>query len=165
MSYVLQLTSKLSSLRQTWNIFLVRKFPVFSQFPQLLIMEKCLTRKLVNFSFYALMLSLKLFICTVLCLGCTQYRLDTRRKLNVLKTFRRRPGGLLNVWCTFSLRLLSWGISVQVSSAFTIYPHQLPPTPFYHWLTVLGIHKNNLVLNIMHFNRFIHNVEKWPSIL
>ena len=29
---------------------------------------------------------------------------DTRRKLNVYKTFRRRPGRLLNVICTFNLR-------------------------------------------------------------
>ena len=29
---------------------------------------------------------------------------DTGRKLNVHKTFRRRPGRLLNVFCTFNLR-------------------------------------------------------------
>ena len=29
---------------------------------------------------------------------------DTGRKLNVHKTFRRRPGSLLNVLCTFNLR-------------------------------------------------------------
>ena len=87
---------------------------------------KCLTRKSVNFIFYALMLSLKLCVCTVLCLGCTQYRLDTRRKLNVHKTFRRRPGRVLNVFCTFNLRPVSRGISVQVASASTIYFHQFP---------------------------------------
>ena len=32
---------------------------------------------------------------------------DTGRKLNVHKTFRRRPGHLLNVLCTFSLRPVS----------------------------------------------------------
>ena len=32
---------------------------------------------------------------------------DTRRKLNVHKTFRRRPGRLLNVLCTFNLRPVS----------------------------------------------------------
>ena len=32
---------------------------------------------------------------------------DTGRKLNVHKTFRRRPGRLLNVLCTFSLRPVS----------------------------------------------------------
>ena len=31
------------------------------------------------------------------------YPLDTRLKLNVLKTFRRRPGHLLNVLRTFNL--------------------------------------------------------------
>ena len=33
--------------------------------------------------------------------------LDTGRKLNVHKTFRRRPGCLLNVLCTFNLRPVS----------------------------------------------------------
>ena len=35
--------------------------------------------------------------------------LDTGRKLNVYKTFRRHPGRLLNVLCTFNLRLVSRG--------------------------------------------------------
>ena len=35
---------------------------------------------------------------------------DTGRKLNVHKTFRRRPGRLLNVFCTFNLRPVSTGI-------------------------------------------------------
>ena len=34
---------------------------------------------------------------------------DTGRKLNVHKTFRRRPGRLLNVLCTFNLRHMSTG--------------------------------------------------------
>ena len=34
---------------------------------------------------------------------------DTGRKLNVHKTFRRRPGRLLNVLCTFNLRSVSTG--------------------------------------------------------
>ena len=33
-----------------------------------------------------------------------QHPVDTGRKLNVHKTFRRRPGRLLNVLCTFNLR-------------------------------------------------------------
>ena len=37
---------------------------------------------------------------------------DTGRKLNVHKTFRRRPGRLLNVLCTFNLRLVSTGSSL-----------------------------------------------------
>ena len=32
---------------------------------------------------------------------------DTERKLNVHKTFRRRRGRLLNVLCTFNLRPVS----------------------------------------------------------
>ena len=35
---------------------------------------------------------------------------DTGRKLNVHKTFTRRPGRLLNVLCTFNLRPVSTGI-------------------------------------------------------
>ena len=35
---------------------------------------------------------------------------DTGRKLNVHKKFRRRPGRLLNVLCTFNLRPVSTGI-------------------------------------------------------
>ena len=34
---------------------------------------------------------------------------DIERKLNVHKTFRRRPGRLLSVLCTFNLRPVSTG--------------------------------------------------------
>ena len=34
---------------------------------------------------------------------------DTRRKLNVHKTFKRHPGRLLNVLCTLNLRPVSTG--------------------------------------------------------
>ena len=34
---------------------------------------------------------------------------DRGRKLNVHKTFRRRPGSLLKVLCTFNLRPVSTG--------------------------------------------------------
>ena len=34
---------------------------------------------------------------------------DTGRKLNLYKTFTRRPGRLLNVLCTYNLRLVSTG--------------------------------------------------------
>ena len=37
------------------------------------------------------------------------YPIDEGRKLNVHKTFRRRPGRLLNVLCTFNLRPVSTG--------------------------------------------------------
>ena len=38
-----------------------------------------------------------------------QYPLDTKRKLNTCKKFRRCRGCLLNVLCTFNLRLVSRG--------------------------------------------------------
>ena len=38
-----------------------------------------------------------------------RYPVDTGRKLNVHKTFRRRPGRLLNVLCTCNLRPVSTG--------------------------------------------------------
>ena len=37
------------------------------------------------------------------------YSLDTGHKLNAHKTFRRRPGRLLNVLCAFILRPVSTG--------------------------------------------------------
>ena len=39
----------------------------------------------------------------------SSHPVDTGRKLNVHKTFRRRPGRLLNVLCTFNLRPVSTG--------------------------------------------------------
>ena len=39
---------------------------------------------------------------------------DTGRKLNVHKTFRRRPGRLLNVLCTFKLRPVSAGCMMDI---------------------------------------------------
>ena len=42
------------------------------------------------------------------------YAVDTGRKLNVHKMFRRRPGRLLNVLCTFNLRPVSTGIPLFV---------------------------------------------------
>ena len=40
--------------------------------------------------------------------------LDTGHKLNVHKTFRRRPGHLLNVLCTFNLRPVSTGVLLNL---------------------------------------------------
>ena len=51
--------------------------------------------------------SLKTLLSGYLCLDIP---LDTGRKLNVHKTFRRRPGHLLNVLCTFNLRPVSMWI-------------------------------------------------------
>ena len=48
--------------------------------------------------------------------------LDTGRTLNVPKTFRRRPGRLLNVLCTFSLRPVLGGV---LASLFTRQPHKM----------------------------------------
>ena len=40
----------------------------------------------------------------------TNFHLDTGRKLNVYKTCRRQPGGLVNVLCTFNLHPVSRGM-------------------------------------------------------
>ena len=45
-----------------------------------------------------------------------RYPVDTGRKLNVHKTFGRRPGRLLNVLCTFNLRPVSMGYSQSQQS-------------------------------------------------
>ena len=46
----------------------------------------------------------------------TNFPVDTGRKLNVHKTFRRRPGRLLNVLCTFNLRPVSTGLDFLLTS-------------------------------------------------
>ena len=38
---------------------------------------------------------------------------DTGQKLNVHKTFKRHPGRLLNVFCTFNLRPVSTGKEME----------------------------------------------------
>ena len=43
---------------------------------------------------------------------------DTGRKLNVHKTFRRRPGRLLNVLCTFNLPPVTTQITSGMSRFF-----------------------------------------------
>ena len=45
---------------------------------------------------------------------------DTGRKLNVNKTFRKRPGRLLNVLCTFNLRPASTG-KLQMTFRFCVW--------------------------------------------
>ena len=42
---------------------------------------------------------------------------DTGRKLNVHKTFRRRPGRLLNVLCMFNLRPVPTGEALHCDSS------------------------------------------------
>ena len=44
---------------------------------------------------------------------------DTAGKLNVQKTFRRRPGRLLKILCTFSLRLVSTGAQIHLGHCQT----------------------------------------------
>ena len=43
---------------------------------------------------------------------CPCFPVDTGRKLNVHKTFRRCPGSLLNVLCSFNLRSVSTGFFI-----------------------------------------------------
>ena len=50
------------------------------------------------------------FLSAVFSLVLLHTPADTGGKLNVHKTFKRRPGRLLNVLCTFNLRLVSTGI-------------------------------------------------------
>ena len=49
--------------------------------------------------------------------------IDAGRKLNIHKTFRRRPGRLLNVLCTFSVRPVSTGnvVSKFLSCLYSLY--------------------------------------------
>ena len=49
------------------------------------------------------------FDYVLLIIGLRLDPVDTGHELNVHKTFRRRPGRLLNVLCTFSLRRVSTG--------------------------------------------------------
>ena len=55
----------------------------------------------------------------------TGSKIDTGSKMNVHKTFRRRPGCLLNVLCMFSLRRLSTGTSLQFYSLVIIWKSNL----------------------------------------
>ena len=49
------------------------------------------------------------------------YPLDTGRKLNVHKTFRRRPGRTLNVLCTFNLRPVTKGYAYKKNMCLICY--------------------------------------------
>ena len=58
---------------------------------------------------------------------------DRGRKLNIHKTFRRRPGRLLNVLCTFNLRLVSTGtinFSVFILKTYAIINNKFFPAYF-----------------------------------
>ena len=56
-------------------------------------------------------------ICTHIAHSLALFPVDTGRKLNVHKTFRRRPGRLLNVLCTFNVRPVSTGL-LQLVAVF-----------------------------------------------
>ena len=73
------------------NVFVLHAF----HFMPLSIESNCNYVKMVCFFWY--LQCSKIYVNPV----------DTGRKLNVHKTFRRRPGRLLNVLCKFNLRLVS----------------------------------------------------------
>ena len=50
----------------------------------------------------------------------TVYPVDIGPKLNVHKTFRRRPGRLLNLLCTFNLRPVSTGYFVFTQLSYPL---------------------------------------------
>ena len=71
----------------------------------------------------------------------TNTPVDTGRKLNARKTFRRRSGRLLNVLCTFNLRPVSVGTS-SVFHAETTWKRPLPQrlNVEYMWCVCRDIH-------------------------
>ena len=52
--------------------------------------------------------------------NCGSFTVNTRRRFNVYKTFRRRPGRLLNVLWMFSLRLESRGNVSSINIALIV---------------------------------------------
>ena len=66
---------------------------------------------------------------------------DTGRKLNVHKTFRRRPGCLLNLLCTFNLRPGSTVIMAtlafnELRGLFFIFGHEVEIENLFHFRVV-----------------------------
>ena len=57
--------------------------------------------------------------------GTMNIPVDTGHKLNVHKMFRKRPGRLLNVLCTFSLRPVSTGTTSVIPWGLLIRPFPL----------------------------------------
>ena len=57
----------------------------------------------------------------ILWLAVAQDPVDTGRKFNIHKTFRRRSGRLLNVLCTFDLRPVCTGEGVSWVFLFVTY--------------------------------------------
>ena len=73
----------------------------------------------VKYDWAALSIFLEVTFCIYLfstndlkSLSLSMYPLDTVRKLNLHKTFKRRSGRLLNVLCTVNLRQVSKGYSL-----------------------------------------------------
>ena len=73
---------------------------------------------------------------------------DTGRKLNVHKTFRRRTGHLLNVLCTSNLRPVSTGVDLPKIQL----PHKISDRNFYRVLVMQNI------VTILNFNQFIKSL-------
>ena len=90
------------------------------------------------------------------------YPVDAGRKLSLYKTFRRRPGRLLNVLCTFTLRPVSTGYHTETSPlicrALNALTHFITLAPFYTPFASISISKEKLALtNIKIFH------ENWPG--
>ena len=73
-----------------------------SLYPYFVFLNSC-TKSQIPIPSCLFLLSSSLFLA----LRLLNYPVNTRRKLNVHKTFRRRPGRLLNFFCTFNLRPVS----------------------------------------------------------
>ena len=89
---------------KTWCLLVwVKKFLQFSHIQKFrLAWRGCYQRLLTFFLLFIIFLLLLKY-----------YHVDTGRRLNVHETFRRRPGRLLNVLCTFNFRPVSTGIMIH----------------------------------------------------
>ena len=75
---------------------------------------------------------------------------DTVRKLNVHKTFRRLSGRLLNVLCTFNLRPVSTGMGGVLSSSIVSERLKMRKSIGIHYWqdTIYSVKVSNNVINI-----------------
>ena len=81
---------------------------------------------------------------------------DTGRKLNVQKTFRRRPGRLLNVLCTFNLRPVSIGIALFYNDFRFSNPMKTLTTLIY--LLLVGVQFSKGKLKWVVLNSFMWHI-------
>ena len=88
---------------------------------------------------------------------CFIYPVDTGRKLNVHKTFKRRPGRLLNVLCTFNLRPVSTGMVLR--RFFSVF--QLAKSISIHF-TLASHSGSNILLNLFYLQCTCYS---WISFL